>query len=180
MSRYKCHICEVEHGTENMVAYCAACFDKLRAELAESRKEAEAEKKSAMDAMKACRIWQEEAEALREERDYARAAVTKSAESSAIDRQRWKEADRLSSDRLVIIRGLQAGVRAKDDKITAAESRVRALEDALAQIANIMGGPTMTYSPENEVSEWRGRWQSCAGIVARALSSPAAEAKEKI
>lgn len=59
-------------------------------------------------------------------------------------------------------------------------NQVRALEDALAQIANIMGGPTMTYSPENEVSEWRGRWQSCAGIVARALSSPAAEAKEKI
>lgn len=137
MSRYKCHICEVEHGTENMVAYCAACFDKLRAELA-------VEKKSALDAMKACRIWQKEAEALRGDIE----ATERSAQ--------WH----------------------CNDAIKLA-NQVRALEDALAQIANIMGGPTMTYSPENEVSEWRGRWQSCAGIVARALSSPAAEAKEK-
>lgn len=26
MSRYTCHRCRTEHGTDNMVAYCAACF----------------------------------------------------------------------------------------------------------------------------------------------------------
>ncbi len=34
MSRYKCQKCEVEHGTDNMVAYCSSCFNSLRAELA--------------------------------------------------------------------------------------------------------------------------------------------------
>jgi hypothetical protein len=28
MSRYKCCRCEVEHDTDNMVSYCASCYDK--------------------------------------------------------------------------------------------------------------------------------------------------------
>lgn len=35
MSRYTCYGCESEHGTDNMVAYCAACYYRLRAQLAE-------------------------------------------------------------------------------------------------------------------------------------------------
>lgn len=30
MSRYKCHQCEAWHGTDNMVAYCASCYDTAR------------------------------------------------------------------------------------------------------------------------------------------------------
>ena len=28
MSRYTCYACKDEHGTDNMVAYCAACYHK--------------------------------------------------------------------------------------------------------------------------------------------------------
>lgn len=30
MSRYTCHVCKVEHGTDNVVAVCVQCYDKLR------------------------------------------------------------------------------------------------------------------------------------------------------
>lgn len=33
MSRYKCHRCEDEHGTDNMVAYCASCYDITKQKL---------------------------------------------------------------------------------------------------------------------------------------------------
>lgn len=36
MSEYRCHKCETIHTTENMVSYCAVCFDDLRAKLAEA------------------------------------------------------------------------------------------------------------------------------------------------
>jgi len=33
MSRYKCNQCETEHGTDNMVSYCASCYDVLKKRL---------------------------------------------------------------------------------------------------------------------------------------------------
>lgn len=37
MSIYKCHNCNCEHGTKNVVAFCAVCHDKA---LAQGRREA--------------------------------------------------------------------------------------------------------------------------------------------
>ena len=42
MSRYECYACKSEHGTDNVVAYCASCYDRLRTALTESRREVEA------------------------------------------------------------------------------------------------------------------------------------------
>lgn len=33
MTRYKCHSCEAEHDTDNMIAHCASCHGELRASL---------------------------------------------------------------------------------------------------------------------------------------------------
>lgn len=33
MSRYKCHICQTEHGTDNMVAVCICCYQRVKDEL---------------------------------------------------------------------------------------------------------------------------------------------------
>lgn len=33
MTRYQCRECKTEHGTDNMVAYCAACYSKVQLNL---------------------------------------------------------------------------------------------------------------------------------------------------
>lgn len=38
MGRYSCYACKSEHGTDNMVAYCAGCYDRLRTALALAEK----------------------------------------------------------------------------------------------------------------------------------------------
>ena len=43
-----------------------------------------------------------------------------------------------------------------------AEAENKVLREALISAMNRMGGPTMTYSPENEVNEWRERWEKTA------------------
>lgn len=53
MSRYACHQCKNEHGTDNMVAYCASCYHRLTQENEALRKrveELEAEERHCIDA----------------------------------------------------------------------------------------------------------------------------------
>lgn len=39
----------------------------------------------------------------------------------------------------------------------------------LERIGNLVGGPTMTYSPANEIKEWRERAEKISKLVQEAL-----------
>jgi hypothetical protein len=42
----------------------------------------------------------------------------------------------------------------------------------LINIGNIIGGPTMTYSPENEIHEWRERAENISRMIQEQLRKP--------
>lgn len=41
--------------------------------------------------------------------------------------------------------------------------------EVIREVLNLMGGPTMTYSPKNEVVEWRARWEMAGDKLMRLL-----------
>lgn len=49
-------------------------------------------------------------------------------------------------------------------------ARTEELEDALREVGNVIGGPTMTYSGIHEIREWRARAQKIAALVSGVLT----------
>ncbi len=85
----------------------------------------------------------------------------------------WDQDVQDIADQLVIGVDFEQGVRyvgEMADLVMAARARIAALEEALREIGNIIGGPTMTYAPTVEPKEWAARAEKISARVVEALT----------